>query len=255
MVDGNTIYIASGHDVYSYTLFTNEWTELTQHQCSNFGMMALISTLTSIGGCLEGKPTRTLYSLVRKSWDEVLPPMTTDRVHPAVANTTTHLIVAGGTQESQESALATVEILNINDSQWYTAGILPVCHPEMTMCNSHFYCSEGNSIFSCTEEDLLKFRTDAWKRLSAIPAPNNSSLASVRGHILAVGGTDDPLGGNPTGAIHCYDAATDSWSAIGEMPTPRYHVLTAVLPSNELVVLGGYSSLGHCNLVDIGSLQ
>ena len=28
----------------------------------------------------------------------------------------------------------------------------------------------------------------------------------------------------------------------GEMPTSRYNVLTAVLPSNELLVVGGYSA-------------
>ena len=37
----------------------------------------------------------------------------------------------------------------------------------------------------------------------------------------------------------CYDVATKSWSVIGEMPTPRSRVLTAVLPSNKLVVVGG----------------
>ena len=54
--------------------------------------------------------------------------------------------------------------------------------------------------------------------------------------MLAIGGYDD---GNPTGAIHCYDVTTNSWCVIGEMPTPRCQVLTAVLPCNELVVVGG----------------
>ena len=47
------------------------------------------------------------------------------------------------------------------------------------------------------------------------------------------------IGGNPTGAIHCYDVTTNSWSVIGEMPTPSSCALIAVLPSNELVVIGG----------------
>ena len=216
--------------------------------------MVLIGTLTSIGGYLDGKPTNTLYSLVGKSWDEVFPPMATERVHPAVVNITTHLVVAGGRQDCQESALATVEILNINNFQWYSAGSLPVCHPEMTICNGYFYCSEGNSIYSCVDEDLLQSRSDAWKRLASIPVPNNSSLAVMSGHVMVVGGTDDPLGDNPTGVIHCYDASTDSWNVIGEMPTPRSSVLTAVLPTNELVVVGGHLQLGHsCSIVNIGS--
>ena len=59
--------------------------------------------------------------------------------------------------------------------------------------------------------------------------------------MLAIGGENDDW--NPTGAIHCYDVATNSWSVISEMPTPRQRVLNAVLPSNELMVVGGSGSL------------
>ena len=59
---------------------------------------------------------------------------------------------------------------------------------------------------------------------------------------------------NPTGAIHCYNVITNSWSVIGEMPTPRYSVLAAVLSSNDLVVVGGWLSLTEdCSIIDIGS--
>ena len=54
--------------------------------------------------------------------------------------------------------------------------------------------------------------------------------------MLAIGGDDDV--GNPTGAIHCYDMATNSWNVIGEIPTPRSRVLTAVLPRWWLGELG-----------------
>ena len=48
------------------------------------------------------------------------------------------------------------------------------------------------------------------------------------------------MGNDPTGAVHCYDAATNSWSVVGEMMIPRYCVLAAVLPgSHQLVVVGG----------------
>ena len=61
--------------------------------------------------------------------------------------------------------------------------------------------------------------------------------------MLAIGGRG--AGGNPTSAIHCYDLATmatNSWSVIGHTLTPRCSVLTAVLSSNELVVVGGKES-------------
>ena len=59
--------------------------------------------------------------------------------------------------------------------------------------------------------------------------------------MLAIGGKD---GGNPTGVIHSYDVVSCSWSVIGEIPNPRSRVLSASLPNNELVVVGGELSSG-----------
>ena len=99
-------------------------------------------------------------------------------------------------------------------------------------------------------EDLLNSSDCGfeWTRLASIPTLEGSSLATLRGRVLAIGGYNDYSG--RTGAIHCYDVATNSWSVISEMPTPRYQVLTAVLPSNELVVVGGYETY---SFTEIGS--
>ena len=42
-----------------------------------------------------------------------------------------------------------------------------------------------------------------------------------------------------TTAIHMYNATTNSWEVISHMTTPRSQCLVAVLPHNELVVVGG----------------
>ena len=92
-----------------------------------------------------------------------------------------------------------------------------------------------------------------WTELGAVPAGCNSSLVTLRGCVLAIGGADNVLGGNPRRAIHCYNVTTNSWSVIAEMPTPRSDVLTAVLPSNDLAVVGGWLSQSEdCSIVDIG---
>ena len=91
-----------------------------------------------------------------------------------------------------------------------------------------------------------------WTRLASIPVEEDSALAPLRGHVLAIGGYCSYIYGGPTGAIHCYDVATNSWSVIGQIPTPRYRVLTAVLSSNELVVVGGFDVLDLCCTLEIG---
>ena len=45
---------------------------------------------------------------------------------------------------------------------------------------------------------------------------------------------------NPSSsAIHKYNSTTNSWDLIS-MPTARYECLVAVLPTNEMMVVGGY---------------
>lgn len=262
VVDGNTIYISSENNVYSCDRLY-KWTKLQPHKYSGFGMVVLIHTLISVGGGIEKQPTNLIHSLIGNSWRETFLPMPTKRMYPAVANITTHLLVAGGLQES---ALATVEVFHFEASQWFTASSLPLKlrHPQMALSGGCVYFSEGNSIFCCSIEKLYipckpvsphnsSDGESVWTRLADIPVEEYASLATVKGHVLAIGGIDDELDSRPSGAIHCYDAVMNSWSVIGELPTPRYEALTAVLPSNELVVMGGRTSFYHlCRVTDIG---
>ena len=123
----------------------------------------------------------------------------------------------------------------------------------MTTCGGCIYLSsKGSNVFSCSVEDLVESTNSSdggsvWTELANIPTPRGSSLATLRGCVLAIGGAD---GVYRTGAIHCYDVATNSWSIVGEMPIPKSRILAAVLPSNELMVVGGW---GPCAITEIGS--
>ena len=261
MVHGSTAYFSSGHNVYSYTVPENKWTKLPQCKYEYFAMAVINDTLTTIGGGHQVGATNTLLSLHASSWEEVLPPMPTKRQLPAAATTPTHLVVAGGLRGG---FLATVEVLNTETLQWSTASSLPeavrslseaVRFPQITMCGGCLYIADNTSnIFSCSMEDLTNSsdRGFVWTRLASIPVERDSTLATLSGHVLAVGGHNKSIS---TGAIHCYNVATKSWSVIGEMPPPRFRVLTAVLPSNELVVVGGCMSGDYrCSITTIGNV-
>ena len=257
MVYGNTAYFSTDYNVYSYTVPENKWTKLPQCKNQCFAMAVINDALTTIGGIDLQGAVNTLVSLSESAWEEVLPPMPTKRAQTAAANTPTHLVVAGGRLSRRVDGITTVEVLNTETLHWSTASSLPraVRCPQMTTCGGRLYLS-GDIIFSCSVEDLLKSTNSSdggsvWTRLASIPTPRWSSLATLRGRVLAIGGID---GVNPTAYIYCYDVATNSWSVIGEMPTPRFLVLTAVLPSNELVVVGGQrSSIDLCTITEVGS--
>ena len=85
-----------------------------------------------------------------------------------------------------------------------------------------------------------------WTKLVDIPVRYGPTLTTLMGQVLAIGGSDKLYGGTRTGAIHQYNRSTNSWSVIGETPTPRANPLVAVLPSNELIAVGGEDATHPC---------
>ena len=258
MAHGRTAYFSWGYNVYSYTVSEDKWTKLPQCKYKYFAMAVINDALTTIGGKDDWAATNKLLSLSGRLWEEVLPPMPTEEMNPAAANTPTHLVVARGGQNA-----ATVEVLNTETLQWSTASSLPeeVWCLQMTTCGGCLYLADDKSnAFSCSVEDLLKSTNSSdggsvWTRLANIPGRGDFSLTTLRGRVLAIGGRG--AGGNPTRAIHCYDMATmatNSWSVIDHTLTPRCNILTAVVSSNELVVVGGKDlSRSLCCNTEIGS--
>ena len=263
VVHERTAYFSVKRRVYSYTVSIEKWIKLPKCKFELFGLAVVEGELTTIGGTMGyDATTNSLFSLSGSSWKEVLPPMPTKRYRPAAASTPTYLVVAGGKGEGTSGYLSTVEVLSQETLQWSTASSLPVGvpFPQLTLCGESFYLLDENSIYSCSVEDLIKSCKIAsngsdggsvWTKLAAVPVRYSSGLVTLRGCVLAIGGAHDRFGRNPTGAIHCYNVTTNSWSVIGEVLTPRSEVLAAVLYSNDLVVALSWRK--DCSIVDIGS--
>ena len=260
VLHGNTAFFSHGCDVYSYKVHEDKWTELQQCEYQAISLAILHDTLTTVGGrTTYGTPTNILLSLSQSGsgwkWERYLPPMLTERILPATVTITTHLVVAAG-QKTSIHGLSTVEVLDTETRQWSMASSLPrdIGSPQMVLCSGYVYLSDVEcTIFSCSVEGLLQScqlpphkptsinsseSGSIWTSQARIPLDLGSGgcgLVTLGEHVLAIGGEDL----YPTAKIHCYDRATNSWSVIGEMPTPRYNVLGVYFPSNELVVVGG----------------
>ena len=268
VVHNNTVYFSIGRDVYSYTISEDKWSKLKPCSYEKFSMVIVDQKLTTVGGrdakwWRLGAATNTLLSLsssVPAEWKKLLPPMPTKRVRPAAVTTPTHLVVAGGRKHGKP--LSTTEVLNLNTYQWASVSSSPkLGYPSMTLCGGHIYLSGDKSLFSCSVKELVESCEPAstnssagdsvWIRLPDTPA-YYTTLATLRGRVLSIGGSGDENCDTPTKAIHCYDRSTNSWSAIEEMPTPRHDTLVAVLPSNKLVVVGGEDGFIFSRTTEIG---
>jgi N-acetylneuraminic acid mutarotase len=88
-------------------------------------------------------------------------------------------------------------------------------------------------------------RTDTWTRLSPMPTPRESLCAVAakgadgRIRIYAIGGRDRSRPGNGLSTVEAYDPATDTWTAMAPMPTPRHAQAATLGPDGCIYVLGG----------------
>ena len=248
VVDGNVAYFMRWTgETYSYS---KRWSELPKYPnwCSSLAVIR--GLLTAIGGIGGGKPQNRLLSLVDKKWVEHFPPMPIKQSHTAAVTTQNHLIVAGGYDGS--SLLNTVKVMDVQTLVWSTAASLP--HPyssaSAAICGDQLYMLGGNddgrtkSVLTCSLTSLLQSRGDTsphsvWNSISNAPVYRSTCVA-VDGELLAVGGEDEQY--NATSAVYKYEPTSDSWNLVSNMPTKRDHCLVVVLPNNEMMVVGGYTS-------------
>ena len=261
--DGTTLYVR--HDtksVYAYTISTSSWSQLPDSPTDNCPSVIINNLLTLVGGGHGGTTTNQLFSLTREGsvrrWTEKFPPMPTKRWGSTALCTGTALIVAGG-WTAQTSWLKTVEVMNTTTKQWSTAADLPqpLWQAPAAVCGDHVYilvksikvmytCSVLTLIQSC-KSFLASIRNrDArvWKEAAAPPA-TETTCVSIHGQLLAICGLDSDK--KSTTAIHMYNPTTDSWKVISQMGTPRYQCIAAVLPNNQLMVVGGYTGKRDVN--------
>ena len=255
-------YFPYKDSIYAYTYAQDTWKELKVTLNSGFGLAVVKNALTTVGG-LDNKTKQKVSSLLCYTdnlWKEVLPSMPTKKKYPATVSTPNHLLVAGGFLS------ASVEVLDTENMQWFVTEPLPQhnTYPHMKLCDGFLYVSHEHTVFHCSVKDLLEScqspsimynsnqGSSVWTRLADIPV-TFSTLETLKGRVLAIGGYYSSRAGEPTGAIHCYNVATNSWSVIDEMPTPRGAALTAVLPNDTLLVVGGRSMNNEiCSATEIG---
>ena len=266
---GKMAYFNSvGTTVYSYESQQQLWQRLPDCFSTDSALVVTAGRLTTIGGLDQhGQPTNSLASLTREGedskWVELFPQMPTARYYLAAVCRGRNVIAAGGTGDG-DRRLSIVEILDTELQQWSSAASLP--HPmylaSITVCEDLLYllggCDQNDdvslSVLTSSITNLLHQQRHkanhlvVWRRATDAPY-YDSTAVSVGGQLLAIGGCDEDW--KKTSAIFAYDPTSDSWQDMGHMATPRYLPQVAVLPSNQVIVAGGY---GGQTKVEIGSI-
>ena len=251
VADGTTLYVRLGNNnIYAFTTSTSSWSQLPDSPTISCPSVIVNNLLTHVGGYLGIKVTNQLFSLTGEGsgrrWTEEFAPMPTKRCGSTALCTGTALIVAGGIGE-YFSTLQTVEVMNTETLQWSIAVHLPqpmfdtlgaICGDRCVYILSHkfmYKCPVSALIQSCWSRPTA----DVWNKVAAPPVTNTTSCVSIFGQLLTIGGIDSY--NKPTTAVYMYNPDSDSWEVISHMATPRFKCIAAVLPNNQLMVVGGWT--------------
>ena len=275
-VDGSTLYISSSSsstNVYAYTISTSSWSQLPNSPTVMCPSVIINNLLTLVGGNhnhIFGAVTNQLFSLTGEGsgrrWTEEFPPMPTKRRGSIALCTGTALIVAGGWNLS---TLQTVEVLNTETLQWSTAADLPkslaLNFATAAVCGDHVYILREFNMYKCSVFTLIQScksflaslrnrQARVWKEVAAPPV-TDTTCVSIHDQLLAIGGKDSDK--KFTTAIHMYNPTIDSWEVISHMATPRWLCTAAVLPNNQLMVVGGFTEnfFSSIDSVEIATIE
>ena len=269
VVSGNLVYFnpCGSKKIYEYNHARTVWSQLPDCPQIGCSLAVINSSLTAIGG--GHHPTNNLFSftsnslsvyMTTESWTEIFPPMPTKRQCTISVCIGTSLIVAGGLGE-RVTSLTTVEVLNTKTDQWFSVTDLPhpVTSASAAVCGDRVYVVERNhqSVYTCSLSKLLNSglesrsrylkdklplsiisQANVWKQVADVPLLNTTCV-SLRDELLVVGGVDSELLNTASRVVHIYDSTTDSWRVISHMSTPRSSCFAAVLPGDQLIVVGG----------------
>jgi hypothetical protein len=240
--------------LYIHTPTTDTWSHIDT-PVYYFALITYHSQLVLVGGRefvgegRDGPVTNKLWTLTEHDqWRETLPPMTTKRHSASVVEFADNILVASGV----DNKMRNIDIVEVyNGHHWSEAQYLPKPCRNMksTVLNRHWYLmggeGQGREVYYASLDSLVascrpseKPLPSVWKRLPDVPHVL-SSTAVFGNRLIAVGG--GRFLSSPTSSIHAYSPHTQSWIHVGDMPVELISTCTAVLPTGDLMVIGGSS--------------
>ena len=275
---GDCIFVGGGdashdHDrdqctVMKLDLQQDEWTKLPQYSARSFAMTSLANRLVLVGGLDQvtklDKPINQIAVFASGRWTNPYPPMNTARYSSTAVCFNNHIIVVGGHDTSS------VEVLDVTARRWYIVEPLPNPRSSMksTLIGDVLYLMGGRKnhvptkvVHKVNLNDLItevvsKQATPTLWQVIEDPQLFRSAPLSVRGSLLAVGGTVNENQYNPSSSIYLYQPDTRRWVKLGDLPSARFYCTCSVLPSGEVIIAGGETgALEYTSTVDFLSIS
>ena len=245
---GGDMYSAAGSSaallIYNFTV--DSW-DLLDTPTEDYALTTYNSQLVLVGGIdpTTMNVTNQLWVLDEQQyWTQPFPPMKIQCCRASAVNMDHHLIVAGGLDDE----LDPLDVVQVYDGhQWKKAQPLPKAGHCMksSVLNGVWYLAGGDeqgkeviytslfSLIATTSSDNVF----VWKKLPnvplewATPVKIGKNLATVGGNFFS-------------SAIYVYFYPTNSWVYVEDLPVACHSTCTVVLPTGELLAVGGETERG-----------
>ncbi len=190
---------------------------------------------------------------------EIHAPVPEPRTEVSVAAVDSIIYLLGGfgpSDEGEASAPRTLYAYHPATDRWRAEGEIPegVNHAGLATVSGKLYLIGGFREATWSPSGAVRIydpATRAWQDGAPMPTPRGAlALAVVDGKIHAIGGTAEAAAGraphehgasredNSVATHEVYDPATNAWSRLAPMPTPRNHIGAAVVGGKIHVVAG-----------------
>ena len=252
------------HPVLVYSTDELKWSTLPEQQRGS-AIAVVNDHITLIGGrdVSTRKVTNTLSTWYEEEsrWKQVLPPMPTRRVWPAIISHANLLLVTGGVAEDGSTVLNTTDVLDLTTMKWTALQGLSLPVPlrlhHLAFCGEYLYLVGGTLVYP------MLFRKDynsqawrvKWSDVKQTAAPQHSqpqrgvwtqiadpptllpTAVSCGGTLYTVGGLT--RGDKPSSTVYTYNTARNQWVPVGDMSVGRVNHCAVPLSSNTIIVAGG----------------
>ena len=252
-VCGKIVYFhpKDSRKVYSYDSNLGMWDELPNCPYKDASLVTVCNSLTAVGGRDEKSDEHTdkvfTYDESAGSWIENFPHMPTKRRKAITVCAGTALIVAGGLPHGGAVPIKTVEVLNTETKLWSTATNLtePVHSGSATISKDHIYIlghyPTTTSVLTCPLKTLLQ--TCYPKFQSTLPKPDNEAVWSRVADLPFCYSTCVTVYNRVVSIckhqVLAYSQSRNTWDVISHMAIERESCLAAVLPNNDIMIVGG----------------
>lgn len=273
IVDGK-MYVAGDSEsladniVMEYDVNSRAWATLPSYRTSWFSMTVVRNQMVLVGGYSISGDSSLLGRWTTDSdyWSYPYPDMPTARCCCSVVGYNQWLVVAGGLV-GLHHPISCVEVLSIEERQWYAACPTPRPWRNMkvaTIGETAYFTGGDNVkafkvslpalIASCSLVHSNKSKgQSAWMELSELPVKSSTPL-SIGEFLFVAGGLYNNKEVSTT-AIFYYEHAAREWIKVGDLPCACHDCACVTISDSELLVAGGEGQEGRSRRLDYAHIS